>query len=48
MAYWGGYPEPMNDPEYDKNSDDVSFEDVLKALLALTIVAVIAFFVGGN
>ena len=28
MAYWGGYPEPMNDPEYDKNSDDITFKEL--------------------
>ncbi len=29
MAYWGGYPEPLNDPEYDENSDDITTKDVL-------------------
>ena len=45
MAYWGGYPEPLNDPDYDKNSDNVTLKDVLWVyLVAFMLLSSVVLF----
>ena len=41
MAYYGNYPEPLNDPEFDKNSDDFTGKNVLQLMLIVALAFVI-------
>ena len=43
MAYWGCYPEPMNDPEFDKNSDDWTTKEVLMSIASLGVLVLLVW-----
>ena len=48
MAYHGSYPEPLNDPDYDKNSDELTKTDVFGiGITCLTLLGLLLWIVIG-
>ena len=42
MAYHGNYPEPLNDPDFDENTDDITTLDIFKMCIIVGLMIVFA------